>query len=85
MSFFCFPDDAHSNENADTLEFGVGIGEYEGVVYIPRTVFRLHVEGAVTPEKCVEALSSRTNLVRARGRGEAAPQGTRGGRQYRSR
>ena len=55
MSFFRFPDDARWNEESDALEFGVGLGEYEGVVRVPRRVLRQLVEGAVTPEKCVEA------------------------------
>ena len=55
MSFFRFPDDARWNEVTDTLEFGVGLGEYEGVVRVPRRVLRRLVEGAVAPEKCVEA------------------------------
>jgi hypothetical protein len=37
------------------VEFGVGIGEYEGVVRVPRQVFRRFVDGAATPERCLEA------------------------------
>jgi hypothetical protein len=33
----------------------VSIGDYEGVVCVPRQVFRRFVDGAVTPERCVEA------------------------------
>jgi len=33
----------------------VGIGEYEGVVRVPRDVFRRFIDGAVTPDKCIEA------------------------------
>lgn len=36
-------------------EFGVGIGDYEGVVRVPRHVFRRFLDGAVTLERCVEA------------------------------
>ena len=36
-------------------QFGVGVGEYEGVVRVPRQVFRRFIDGAVTPERCVEA------------------------------
>ncbi len=32
-----------------------GIGEYEGVVSIPRLVFRRFVDGAVSPERCLES------------------------------
>ena len=41
--------------NTETLEFGVEIGEYQGVVRVPRQVFRRFIEGAVTPERCLEA------------------------------
>jgi len=37
------------------VEFGVGIGEYEGVVRVPRQVFRRFIDGAMTPERCLEA------------------------------
>jgi hypothetical protein len=53
--FFIFPEDARWNAEAQAIEFGVGIGEYEGVVRVPRDVFRRFVDGAVTPDKCIEA------------------------------
>jgi hypothetical protein len=53
--FFSFPDDARWNADRQAIEFGVGIGEYEGLVRIPRQVFRRFVDGAVTPERCIEA------------------------------
>ena len=53
--FFAFPEDAHWNAETQAVEFGVGIGEYEGVVRVRRTVFQRLVDGAVTPERCVEA------------------------------
>jgi Protein of unknown function (DUF1488) len=53
--FFSFPEDASWNEERDAVEFGVGIGEYEGVVRIPRHVFRRFINGPVTPERCLEA------------------------------
>ena len=37
------------------VEFGIRIGEYEGIVRVPREGFRRLIDGAVTPEKCVEA------------------------------
>src|SRR5437016_12811258 len=52
--FFSFPEDARWNPDRQAVEFGVGIGEYEGVVSIPRQVFRRFVDGAVTPERCLE-------------------------------
>jgi hypothetical protein len=53
--FFSFPDDARWNPDRQAIEFGVGIGEYEGVVRVPREAFRRFIGGAVTPERCVEA------------------------------
>ena len=53
--FFTFREDAHWNAETQAIEFGVGIGEYEGVVRVPRDVFRRFIDGAVTPDKCIEA------------------------------
>ena len=38
--FFTFPEDAHWNAEQQAVEFGVEIGEYRGVVRVPRRVFR---------------------------------------------
>lgn len=51
---FRFPEDARWNADRQAVEFGIGIGEYEGVVAISRQVFRRFVDGAITPERCVE-------------------------------
>lgn len=53
--FFQFPEDARWNTDRQSVEFGVGIGEYEGTVRVPRQVFRRFIDGAVTPERCLEA------------------------------
>jgi hypothetical protein len=53
--FFSFPEDARWNPDLQAVEFGVRIGEYEGVVHVPRDVFRRFTDGAVRPEKCLEA------------------------------
>jgi hypothetical protein len=53
--FFTFPEDARWNADLQAVEFGVGVGEYEGVVRVPRRVFRRFLDGVVTPERCVEA------------------------------
>ena len=53
--FFRFPEDAQWNAEREAVEFGVGIGEYEGVVRVSRHVFRRFIDGAVTPERCLEA------------------------------
>ncbi len=38
--FFTFPEDARWNPERSTVEFGIGVGEYEGVVRVPRRVFQ---------------------------------------------
>ena len=53
--FFSFPEDARWNPDWEAVEFGVGIGEYEGVVRVARQVFRGFLDGSVTPERCLEA------------------------------
>jgi hypothetical protein len=53
--FFTFPEDARWNPDRQCVEFGVSIGEYEGVVRVPRAVFRRFIDGGVTPERCIEA------------------------------
>jgi hypothetical protein len=63
--FFAFPEDARWNAERQAVEFGVAIGEYEGVVRMPRQVFRRFIDGTVTPERCVEAYYlHRTRLER---------------------
>jgi hypothetical protein len=37
------------------VEFGVEIGEYQGVVRVPRRVFQRLLPERPTPERCVEA------------------------------
>src|SRR3954447_15516454 len=61
--FFRFPEDAQWNAERDAVEFGVGIGDYEGVVRVSRHVFRRFIDGAVTAERCLEAYHlQRTSL-----------------------
>jgi hypothetical protein len=38
--FFTFPEDARWNPERQAVEFGVAIGEYDGVVQVPRCVFQ---------------------------------------------
>jgi hypothetical protein len=52
---FSFPEDARWNPDREAVEFGVGIGEYAGVVRVARQVFRRFLDGPVTPERCIEA------------------------------
>jgi hypothetical protein len=63
--FFRFPPDARWNAQEGAVEFGIGIGEYEGVVRIPRRVFQGLLDQAPTPERCLETYSLyRTRLER---------------------
>jgi hypothetical protein len=53
--FFTFPEDACWNAERQAVEFGVEIGEYRGVVRVPRRVFQRLLTERPTPERCVEA------------------------------
>jgi hypothetical protein len=53
--FFTFPEDARWNADRQAVEFGVEIGEYRGVVRVPRRVFQRLLPDRPTPERCVEA------------------------------
>jgi len=53
--FFTFPEDARWNDEQKAVEFGVEIGEYRGVVRVPRRVFQRLLPERPTPERCVEA------------------------------
>lgn len=53
--FFTFPEDARWNAERRAVEFGVEIGEYTGVVRVPRRVFQRLLSERPIPERCVEA------------------------------
>jgi hypothetical protein len=53
--FFRFPPDARWNSQRSFVEFGIGVGEYEGVVRVSRRVFQILLPEAPTPERCLEA------------------------------
>ena len=53
--FFIFPEDARWNAECEAVEFGVGIGEYQGVVHVPQRVFQHLLLDRPTPERCLEA------------------------------
>ena len=53
--FFRFPPDAHWNSQRSVVEFGIGVGEYEGVVRVSRRLFHNLLPEAPTPERCLEA------------------------------
>jgi Protein of unknown function (DUF1488) len=52
---FTFPEDARWNAERQAVEFGVEIGEYRGVVRVPRRVFQRLLPDRPTPERCLEA------------------------------
>jgi hypothetical protein len=51
--FFRFPPDARWNAERASVEFGIGVGEHEGVVRIPRRVFQTLLDQSATPERCL--------------------------------
>ena len=53
--FFRFPPDARWNPERLTVEFSVGVGEYEGTVRVSRRVFQSLLDQFPTPERCLEA------------------------------
>src|ERR1700731_2984439 len=53
--FFRFPPDARWNPERSLVEFGIGVGEYEGVVRVSRRVFQMLLPETPTPERCLEA------------------------------
>ena len=53
--FFRFPPDARWNPHRSVVEFGIGVGEYEGVVRVSRRVFQNLILQPPTPERCLEA------------------------------
>ena len=53
--FFRFPPDARWNPERSMVEFGIGVGEYEGVVRVSRRVFQILLAETPTPRRCLEA------------------------------
>jgi hypothetical protein len=47
--FFRFPPDARWSPERSVVEFGIGVGEYEGVVRVSRRVFQILLLEALTP------------------------------------
>jgi hypothetical protein len=52
---FRFPPDARWNAETCMVEFGIGVGEYEGIVRVPRRVFQALLDESPTPQHCLEA------------------------------
>jgi hypothetical protein len=55
--FFRFPPDARWNPECLVVEFGIGVGEYEGVVRVSRGVFQILLPEAPTPERCPKPIT----------------------------
>ena len=55
VMLFTFPEDARWNADLQAVEVEVEIGEYSGVVRVPRRVFQRLLPERPTPERCVEA------------------------------
>ena len=53
--FFRFPPDARWNPDLAAVEFGIGVGDYDGVVRVPQRVFQGLLDQSPTPERCLEA------------------------------
>ena len=53
--FFRFPPDARWNPDLAAVEFGIGVGDYDGVVRVRRRVFQGLLGQSPTPERCLEA------------------------------
>ena len=52
---FTFPEDVRWNAERQVVEFGIEIGEYQGVVRVPRRAFQRLLTERPTPKRCVEA------------------------------
>jgi hypothetical protein len=52
--FFRFPPDARWSPERNTVEFGIGMGDYEGTVRVSRRVFQTLLPQAPTPERCLD-------------------------------
>ena len=53
--FFTFLENARWDAVGQAVEFGVEIGEYQGVIRVPRRVFQHLLPESSTPERCLEA------------------------------
>src|ERR1700724_2898515 len=53
--FFRFPPDARWDAQRAAVEFGIGVGEYEGVVRVSRRFFQSLLNETPSPQRCLEA------------------------------
>jgi hypothetical protein len=63
--FFTFPENARWNADRQAVEFGVEIGEYSGVVRVPRRVFQRLLPERPTPERASRRITSSEHGSRA--------------------
>ena len=70
---FTLPEDGRWDAERQAVEFGVEIGEYHGVVRVPRSAFQRLLPERSTPERCLEVLLPLANPVREHRRAGAAP------------
>jgi hypothetical protein len=56
--FFTFPEDARWNAERQAVEFGVEIGEYRGVVRVPRRVFQRLLPERLRPNDALKPTTS---------------------------
>lgn len=54
MPIFSFPEDPRWSDEREAVEFPVEVGEYRGLVIIPRRVVHDLLGSRPTPEQCVE-------------------------------
>jgi hypothetical protein len=73
--FFASPEHARWNPERQAVEFGVEIGEFRGVVRVPRRVFLHLLPERPTPKRCVEGYYVQPT------RSRALPSGSYAGRQ----
>ncbi len=62
LNLFVFPDGAHWSEETRAVEFGIAIGDYCGVVRVPRSVFQRLLDQAPTPQLCLAAFHHSRSL-----------------------
>jgi hypothetical protein len=51
--FFSFPEDARWNAKREAVEFSVILGQYEGIVRVPRRAFQGLLDASPTPQRCL--------------------------------
>jgi hypothetical protein len=69
---FRFPPDARWNPERSVVEFGIGVGEYEGVVRVSRRAFQILLPEIPTPERCLGSLPSSPDPARTHRRAEGS-------------